>query len=55
MENWAEADAAPAFEAEALAEATKPEHSGRTAAWRLAREGGGVIRPTMSASVVREV
>jgi hypothetical protein len=32
MTNWEEALAKPAFEADALAEATKPEHSGRTAA-----------------------
>jgi hypothetical protein len=51
MTNWEEADAKPIFEPKALAEATKPEHSGRIAACgcaigcRLLRNGAGVIRP----------
>ena len=55
MANFAEADAKPIFEpealAEALAEATNPEHSGRIAACgcgigeRLLRDGAGVTRP----------
>jgi hypothetical protein len=51
MANFADADAKPIFEPEALAEATKPEHSGRIAACgcgigeRLLRDGAGVTRP----------
>jgi hypothetical protein len=51
MANFVEADAKPIFEPDALAEATKPEHSGRIAACgcgigeRLLRDGAGVTRP----------
>jgi hypothetical protein len=52
MTNWEEADAKPALLADAEALATKPEHSGRTAACgageRLEREGG-VMGPERSA------
>lgn len=50
MANFVEADAKPIFEPDALAEATKPEHSGRIAACgcgtgeRLLRDGAGVTR-----------
>lgn len=47
MTNRAEADAKPIFDPEALAEATKPEHSGRIVSCgnRLSMVGGVVIRP----------